>query len=477
MKFIPHDYQRYCITRIIQDEAIALFLDMGLGKTVITLTAVCDLIFNRFQVSRCLVVAPKKVAEDTWTREQTKWDHLSLLKIRPVLGAKNKRIRELNSPGNVYVINRENIPWLVDYYRNDWPFDMVVIDESSSFKSHQAKRFKALKNIRKHIHRIVELTGTPSPNGLTDLWAQMYLLDGGKRLGRTLTEYRNNYFCPSARNATTIFSYEPIPGAEEKIQELIRDICISLSAKDYLSLPDRIDNIRYIQLDAKARRAYDEMEREKILELPEGVLDAGSAAVLSGKLLQLANGAIYHTTEWIEDDVAKQTREVIEIHDNKIEGFMELLEELAGKRVLVFYSFQHDLDRLKKALIKTKLEVRELKTSTDISDWNSGKIDILLAHPASVAYGLNLQEGGSDVVWFGLNWSLELYKQANARLHRQGQKHTVYIHHLLSVGTVDEDVMNALQRKDDCQAALLEALKARIEKYGALKQEGTDGRI
>ena len=465
MRFVPHDYQRYCITRIIQEEALALFLDMGLGKTVITLTAVCDLIFNRFLVSRCLVIAPKKVAEDTWTREQDKWDHLNLLKIQPVLGAKEKRIRALNSPGNIFVINRENVPWLVDHYRNDWPFDMVVIDESSSSKSHQAKRFKALRNIRRHIRRLVELTGTPSPNGLTDLWAQLYLLDGGQRLGRTLTEYRNNYFVPASRNATTIFSYEPLPGANEKIQEQIRDICISLSAKDYLSLPDRIDNVRYVQLDARARRAYEEMERERILELPDGALDAGSAAVLSGKLLQLANGAVYHTKETVVDDHVTEEREVVQIHDNKLEGFLELLEELGGKHALVFYNFQHDLERIHRVLAKTKLAVRELKGTADIAEWNAGRIDILLAHPASVAYGLNLQEGGSDVIWFGLNWNLELYQQANARLHRQGQKHTVYIHHLLAAGTVDEDVMSALRRKGDCQAALLEALKARVDKY------------
>ena len=465
MRFVPHGYQRYCITRIIQEEALALFLDMGLGKTVITLTAVCDLIFNRFLVSRCLVIAPKKVAEDTWTREQDKWDHLNLLKIQPVLGAKEKRIRALNSPGNIFVINRENVPWLVDHYRNDWPFDMVVIDESSSFKSHQAKRFKALRNIRRHIRRLVELTGTPSPNGLTDLWAQLYLLDGGQRLGRTLTEYRNNYFVPASRNATTIFSYEPLPGANEKIQEQIRDICISLSAKDYLSLPDRIDNVRYVQMDARARRAYEEMERERILELPDGALDAGSAAVLSGKLLQLANGAVYHTKETVVDDHVTEEREVVQIHDNKLEGFLELLEELGGKHALVFYNFQHDLERIHRVLAKTKLAVRELKGTADIAEWNAGRIDILLAHPASVAYGLNLQEGGSDVIWFGLNWNLELYQQANARLHRQGQEHTVYIHHLLAAGTVDEDVMSALRRKGDCQAALLEALKARVDKY------------
>ena len=465
MKFIPHDYQRYCIVRIIQDAALALFLDMGLGKTVITLTAVNDLVFNRCQVGRCLVIAPKKVAEDTWTREQSKWDHLSLLRVRPVLGARERRIKALNSPGNVFVINRENVPWLVDYYRNGWPFDMVVIDESSSFKSSQSKRFRALKNIRGHIRRLVELTGTPSPNGLTDLWAQVYLLDGGARLGRTLTEYRNNYFSPASRNATTIFSYEPREGAGEKIQELIRDICISLSARDYLELPERIDNIRYVRLDAKARRAYDEMERERILELPEGVLDAGSAAVLSGKLLHLANGAGYRTQEFVQEDRAAERKEVVEIHDNKLEGFLELLEELNGRNVLVFYNFQHDLARIRRLLAKTGLSVRELKTPADIADWNAGKINILLAHPASVAYGLNLQEGGNDVVWFGLNWNLELYQQANARLHRQGQKHTVYVHHLLAAGTVDEDVMAALQRKGDCQAALLEALKARVEKY------------
>ena len=353
----------------------------------------------------------------------------------------------------------------MDYYRNGWPFDMVVIDESSSFKSSQSKRFRALKNIRGHIRRLVELTGTPSPNGLTDLWAQVYLLDGGARLGRTLTEYRNNYFSPASRNATTIFSYEPREGAGEKIQELIRDICISLSARDYLELPERIDNIRYVRLDAKARRAYDEMERERILELPEGVLDAGSAAVLSGKLLQLANGAVYRTQEFVQEDRAAERKEVVEIHDNKLEGFLELLEELNGRNVLVFYNFQHDLARIRRLLAKTGLSVRELKTPADIADWNAGKINILLAHPASVAYGLNLQEGGNDVVWFGLNWNLELYQQANARLHRQGQKHTVYVHHLLAAGTVDEDVMAALQRKGDCQAALLEALKARVEKY------------
>jgi SNF2 family DNA or RNA helicase len=458
MKFVPHSYQRYCITRIIQDQALALFLDMGLGKTAITLTAVNDLVYNRFQVRRCLVIAPKKVAEDTWTREQGKWDHLKLLRVLPVLGSKAQRIRALNSPGNVWVTNRENVQWLVDYYRNDWPFDMVVIDESSSFKNHQAKRFKALRSIRRHINRLVELTGTPSPNGLIDLWTQVFLLDNGQRLGKTITEYRKNYFWPASRNATTIFSYEPAPGSEEKIRDNIRDICISLSAKDYLELPERIDNIRYVSLDTKAEKAYKELEKERILELPEATLDAGSAAVLSGKLLQLANGAMYYG-----DDI--KTREVVEIHDNKLEAFMELLEELNGRHALVFYGFQHDLYRLQRELKKTKLRFRELNTPEDIATWNTGEIDILLAHPASVAYGLNLQEGGSDVIWFGLTWSLELYQQACARLHRQGQHNAVRVHHLICADTVDEDVMAALQRKGDSQASLLEALKARIEKY------------
>lgn len=461
MIFEPHDYQKYCILRGLQQPELMLFLDMGLGKTVVTLTIVNDLRYNRFQIRRCLVIAPKKVAEDTWTREQEKWDHLHLLKIVPVLGSQTKRIRALNSPGDVYVVNRENVPWLVDYYRNDWPFDMVVIDEMSSFKSHQAKRFKALKNIRGHIHRMIGLTGTPAPNGLMDLWAQIYLLDSGKRLGRTITEYRNNYFSPASRNATTIFSYVPLPGADEQIQNSIKDICISLQAKDYLRLPEKIMNTRYIKLDAKAQKAYDTLEKQRILEMQDEVIDAGSAGILAGKLLQLANGAIYVNT----DTQNPKQREVVEVHDNKIEAFLELVEAEEGKHMLVFYNFQHDLMRIKTVLGKKKLEIRELKNNGDISDWNAGKIDILLAHPASTAYGLNLQEGGNVVVWFGLNWSLELYQQANARLHRQGQTQPVYIHHLVVTGSVDEDVMAALEKKDDCQTALLESLKARVEKY------------
>lgn len=465
MKFEPHDYQRYCIMRMLQEDSLALFLDMGLGKTVITMTAVNDLRYNRFLVRKCLVIAPKKVAEDTWTREQQKWDHLRLLRVVPVLGSRQKRIRALASPGDIYVINRDNVSWLADYYRNDWPFDMVVVDELSSFKNHRAKRFKSLRSVRGHINRIVGLTGTPAPNGLTDLWAQIYLLDGGARLGRTITEYRNNYFVPASRNATTIFSYAPLPGADTAIKDKLHDICISLSAKDYLKLPPVFVDDRYVRLDAKAQKAYDELERQRILELDEGILDAGSAAVLRGKLLQLANGAIYVSKECLSGDEVVEERLTSVIHNCKLEMFMELVEALEGQHMLVFYNFRHDRERLMAALSSTGLRVAELKDAGSASEWNEGKVDVLLAHPASAAYGLNLQDGGEHVIWFGLNESLELYQQANARLHRQGQKKPVFIHRLITIGSVDEDVVKSLEQKDDCQAALLEALKVRIQKY------------
>lgn len=452
MKFTPHDYQRYCITRLINECVLGLFLDMGLGKTVITLTAINDLRYNRFAVSRVLVIAPKKVAEDTWTRETDKWDHLKLLRVIPVLGTEKKRIKALNTLGDVYVLSRDNVQWLVDYYRNSWPFDMVVIDELSSFKNPSAKRFKKLKLVRSHIKRIVGLTGTPAPNGLMDLWAQIYLLDSGERLGKTIGEYRTRYFEPGSRTRDVIYSYDPVSGADETINEKIKDICISLSAKDYLKLPERIDNVRYIKLDVKARGRYEDLEKNMLLEVDENTIDAASAAVLSNKLLQLCNGAVYD-----------ENRQVIDIHNSKIEALEELIEAAQGKTILVFYNFQHDKDRILKALKKTKLHVGELKTPDDIANWNNGKLDILLAHPASAAYGLNLQAGGSIIIWFGLTWSLELYQQANARLHRQGQKETVIVHHLVVSGSMDERVMNALQSKQVTQDTLLEALKAMIK--------------
>ncbi|NRS50986.1 DEAD/DEAH box helicase [Brevibacillus sp. HB2.2] len=462
MKYVPHSYQRYCINRLLTDEALGLLLDMGLGKTVITLTAVNDLKYNRFAVGKVLVIAPKKVAEGTWSREAHKWDHLKLLRVVPVLGSLQKRVRALNTPADIYVINRENVQWLVEYYRNAWPFDMVVVDEFSSFKNPKAKRFKSLTWVRKHIRRIVGLTGTPAPNGLLDLWAQIFLLDEGKRLGPEYNGFRERYFEPDQRDRDRIHSYAPKPGADEIIRQQISDICVSMKAEDYLELPDCIINIVPVILDQKAQAAYKELEKKKILELLESiegekkVIDAGSAAVLTNKLLQLCNGAIYD-----------EDRNVFEVHKCKIEVFMEMVEGLNGKPALVYYNFQHDLARIKKALTGSGLRVRELKGPNDENDWNNRQVDILLAHPASAAYGLNLQQGGNHIIWFGLNWSLELYLQANKRLHRQGQTEKVFIHHLAVEGGVDEDVIAALQAKGSIQDRLMDALKARIDRVSA----------
>lgn len=402
------------------------------------------------------MIAPKKVAEGTWTKEAAKWDHTKMLRVSPVLGSQAKRIRALNTPADLYVINRENVCWLVDYYRNAWPFDMVVIDESSSFKSHSAKRFKALAGISSRISRMVELTGTPSPNGLADLWSQVYLLDGGERLGKRYSQFRERYFQPDKRGADgMVYSYEAKPGTEESILAKISDICISMKAEDYLELPDLTYHEVPVELDKKSWKAYQDLERKMILELPEDdeLISVTSAAALSNKLLQLANGAVYD-----------EDRQVHEVHDCKIEAFLELVESLQGKPVLVFYNYQHDRERILKALAKSGLRIRELKTAQDEDDWNAGRIDILLTHPASSAYGLNLQQGGNHVIWFGLTWNYELYTQANKRLHRQGQANKVIIHHLVSTGTRDEDVMTALKRKDDVQNWVMESLKARIRR-------------
>ena len=379
-----------------------------------------------------------------------------MLRVSPVLGSQAKRIRALNTPADLYVINRENVCWLVDYYRNAWPFDMVVIDESSSFKSHSAKRFKALAGISSRISRMVELTGTPSPNGLADLWSQVYLLDGGERLGKRYSQFRERYFQPDKRGADgMVYSYEAKPGTEESILAKISDICISMKAEDYLELPDLTYHEIPVELDKKSWKAYQDLERKMILELPEDdeLISVTSAAALSNKLLQLANGAVYD-----------EDRQVHEVHDCKIEAFLELVESLQGKPVLVFYNYQHDRERILKALAKSGLRIRELKTTQDEDDWNAGRIDILLTHPASSAYGLNLQQGGNHVIWFGLTWNYELYTQANKRLHRQGQVNKVIIHHLVSTGTRDEDVMAALRRKDDVQNWVMESLKARIRR-------------
>ncbi len=454
MIFKPHAYQQHCIDQIIQVKKIGLFLDMGLGKTITTLTAIKELKYYRFLVRKVLVIAPKKVAEGTWTREKDKWEHTKMLRVSPVLGSQTKRVRALNTPADIYIINRENVVWLVDYYKNDWPFDMVVVDESSSFKSHKAKRFKALASMGNHIDRMVELTGTPSPNGLDDLWAQIFLLDGGERLGKRYTQFRERYFQPDKRGVDgMVYSYEAKPGTDRAILDRISDICISMKAEDYLQLPDITYHEVPVVLDPKALKAYQELEREMVLQIPEDEeeISVTSAAALSNKLLQLANGALYD-----------EDRQVHEIHNCKIEAFLELIESLQGKPALVFYNYQHDRERILKALEGSKLRIRELKTPRDEDDWNNREIDILLTHPASSAYGLNLQQGGNHVIWFGLTWNYELYTQANKRLHRQGQQEKVIIHHLVCRGTRDEDVMYALEQKDNVQNWVMESLKARI---------------
>lgn len=416
--------------------------------------------YDRFEVNKVLVVAPLRVAEDTWTKESAKWDHLQGLRVVRVLGSQAQRICALETDADIYCINRENIPWLVKYYGTDWPFDGVVLDELSSFKSPSSKRFKAMRKVRPLIKHIVGLTGTPSPNGLIDLWAQIYLLDQGKRLGRTLTEYRNRYFNPGRRNGYVVYDWVPKDGAEDEIYRRISDICISMKACDYLKLPERVDVVRTVKLDDEAQTAYTEMEKEAVLELgPNEIVDAGTAAVVSGKLLQIANGAVY-------DENGKAHI----IHESKLDTLEDVIEAVNGRPVLVFYAYQHDLERI----MQRFPQARKLEGSAEIDAWNRGEIPILLAHPAGAGHGLNLQAGGNHIVWFGLTWSLELYQQANARIYRQGVKgERVTITHLVTEGTIDEDVMRVLDGKATRQDALLEAVKARVEKYQSNGKEIT----
>lgn len=452
--FIPHNYQQYCIDRVCADPAIGLFLDMGLGKTAITLSAIKRLKYEMWCVSKVLIIAPKKVAESVWSKEAAKWKQLRDLRFSFVLGTAAQRRRALDQTADIYLINRENTQWLVDYYGHNWPFDMVVLDESSSFKNHQAKRFKALKLERSRINRIVELTGTPNPRSLMDLWAQLYLLDGGKRLGRTISAYRDAWFVPDKRNRTTIFSYAPKPGAADDIYSRISDVCVSMKAEDYLDLPELVYDDIPVVLDAAAQKAYNRLERDTLLEVDdETVITAGTAAALRGKLLQLCNGAVY-------DEDGK----VITVHDCKIEALLETVEQLNGQHAIICYNFKHDKSRLVEALKATRLRVEVYEGKKQEEAWNAGQIDLLLVQPASCGYGLNLQEGGHHIIWFGLNDSLELYQQTNKRLHRQGQPYPVIVHHLLVQGGTDEDVIKSLGGKADVQDSLLEALKVRIRK-------------
>lgn len=455
MKFIPHPYQQYAINRVVSDPAVALFLEPGLGKTVITLTAIKELQAYRWEVFRPLVVAPKKVAEATWATEAAKWDHLKDMTVVPILGNTKQRIKALYSPGNIWVTNRENLPWLVDYCRNDWPFDMVVLDESTSFKNSRAKRFVALKRVRPRIRRMVELTGTPSPNGLPDLYAQIYLLDGGARLGRTLTSFREIYMSQDyAHPGQQYRTYSLLPGADQRIRDAIADICVSMKTEDYLTLPDFIENIVPVVLDPAASKAYTKLEREMLLQVDTETITAGTAAVLNGKLLQLCGGAVY-----------SNEGEVVPVHNCKLDAFLELIEQLNGEHALVFYWFQHERDRIVTALKDTGLRVRVYESPDDEQAWNAGEVDVLLAHPVSCGYGLNLQAGGHHCIWYTLpNWALEIFQQANKRLHRQGQKCPVISHLLITQGGVDQDVLASLQSKGDGQEALMQALKARIQK-------------
>lgn len=408
---------------------------------------------NYFEISKVLVIAPLRVAEDTWTREAEKWDHLKHLRIAKVLGSEQRRLAALNMSADIYVINRENVEWLVNHYGKEWPFDMVVIDELSSFKSPKVRRFRAIRKVRPMIQRIVGLTGTPAPNGLIDLWAQIYLLDGGERLGKTLTGYRERYFNPGRRDPRRhiVFNWVLKDYAEEAIYEKISDICMSMKASDWLKMPERIENVIEIKLDEKPRALYKQLERDLLLPYTSGDIVANTAATLSNKLLQLANGAVYDENGGVK-----------ELHSAKLDALEDVLESANGRPVLVFYTYRHDLDRITKRF----KQARELKSASDISKWNEGQLPLLLAHPASAGHGLNLQAGGNIIVWFGLTWNLELYQQANARLYRQGQKQeSVIIHHLVASGTVDEDVMQRLSGKAVGQDALLEAVKARIKNY------------
>lgn len=453
MRFYPHNYQQFAIQKVIEQKACGLFLDMGLGKTVITLTAINELLYNQLEVNKVLVIAPLRVALMTWASEADKWDHLKDLTISKVLGTEKQRIEALRENADIYIINRENTEWLVNYYGRSWPFDMVVIDELSSFKSHSSKRFKALRKVRPLCKRVVGLTGTPTPNGLIDLWPQMYLLDRGERLGSTITGYRKTYFVPARWNwqTGTVYSYSLKDDADEVIYKKISDICVSMKAEDYLEVPELIEIPVTVELSDRDYKRYQRMEKDLLLPIKDDTdIEALSAAALSNKLLQLANGAVYD-----------ENKKYHHIHDEKIKALEELIEAANGKPVIVYYNFRHDLERIRERF----KEARTLETEKDIQDWNVGKIQILLLHPASAGHGLNLQAGGNIIIWFGLNWSLELYQQANARLHRQGQTSKVSCYLLVTKGTIDEDVIKALTTKAEGQDALLEAVKARIQKY------------
>ena len=456
MRFKPHAYQRYCIDYIKTHPISALFLDMGLGKTVTTLTALRDLMLDDMFVSKVLVIAPLRVARDTWPAEVEKWDHLHDLDVSVIVGTVRERTAALNHNAMVYVINRENVKWLVEYYEKNglrWDFDCVVIDELSSFKNHQAQRFKWLRKIRPFVKRWIGLTGTPTSNGLMDLWAEIGILDGGERLGRFIGRFRDAYFKAGAMNPQTgvVFSYIPRPGAEEQIYERISDITISMKALDYLDMPECVYVNHEVEMSKPERKLYDQLKTDLIIPTEDGDIDARNAAALSNKLLQMSNGAVYD-----ENGDARV------IHSRKLEMLDDLIESANGQPVLIAYWFKHDRARILDHLIEAGYDPRDIRESGDIKDWNAGKIPVALIHPAGAGHGLNIQDGGHILIWFGLTWSLELYQQTNARLWRQGQSNTVTIHHIMTKDTVDEDVIAGLEAKDVTLEKLISAVKARL---------------
>lgn len=453
MKYDPHDYQTYARNFILEHPIAAILLDMGLGKSVITLTAVNDLLFDSFEIHKVLVVAPLRVARDTWPAELEKWEHLHGLTYSVAVGSEVQRKAALLQKADIYIINRENIEWLVEKSGLPFDYDMLVVDELSSFKSYQAKRFRSLSSVRPKVNRVVGLTGTPSSNGLMDLWAEFRLLDMGKRLGRFITHFRSDYFVPDKRNQQIVFSYKPKPGAEEAIYRLVSDITISMKSTDYLKMPECVLNEVPVRLSDKEMECYQTLKDDLILSLDGEDIDATNAVGLSNKLTQMANGAVYG-----EDN------NVIAIHDRKLDALEDLVEAANGKPVMVAYWFKHDLTRIEDRLHKRHIPFSKLDTADSVKRWNNGELPVALVHPASAGHGLNLQSGGSTLIWFGLTWSLELYQQTNARLWRQGQESdTVVIHHLITKDTIDEKIMSALKKKDKTQSALIDAVKADLK--------------
>jgi len=445
-----HDYQNYATNFIEQNDIAAVLLDMGLGKTAITLTALNDLLFDYFTSHKILIIAPLRVARETWPNEIKKWEHLKDLKYSVVVGTEKERMTALYQPADIYIINRENVCWLVENWKFD--FDTVVVDELSSFKNGKAKRFKSLMKVRPKVKRIVGLTGTPAGNGLMDLWAEFKVLDMGKRLGRFISGYRDEYFLPDKRNGQVIFTYKPKDGAEELIYKRINDITISMKAQDHIKMPELVEVEYPVYLNDKERKKYEELKKELVLSLDGGEITIANAATLANKLSQMANGAVY-------DDDGK----VLDLHDRKLEALEDIIEFSNGKNILVGYWFNHDLKRIEKKLDELGITYAKLDKSEDIERWNKGELHVGLIHPASAGHGLNLQEGGSNLVWYGLTWSLELYQQTIARLYRQGQKsETVVIQHIITKGTIDESILSALRNKDKTQSALIDAVKANI---------------